>query len=156
MDIATAIDRDVRVAMAKVDPRTVYFPEPNTFIKLLDGVTFDRGDQEGEILARSLGKIRGEEWCKQIFTFYEVAPDAALDLSDLVFAVPDDTRPAELAGMDRATFEQYVTKGRAEELLKSIKGKNLGAPLRARPSLGKIINGTHQALRHGGRIYGSA
>src|SRR5262249_31101196 len=37
VDIATAMDRDVRVAMAKVDPRTVYFPEPNTFIKLLEG-----------------------------------------------------------------------------------------------------------------------
>ncbi|MEU1375041.1 M91 family zinc metallopeptidase [Streptomyces triculaminicus] len=205
VDIATAMDRDVRVAMAKADPRTVYFPEPNTFIKLLDGlthledgVTFGTGDQEGEALAKSLGKLRGEdkenrvfapdcsvvtdgdrlvkaildtpvtgpvsgrvvalrqsytqsharreEWRKRVLDFYGVAPDAALGLSDLVFDVPDDTRLAELAGMDPASFEQYVTKDRGAELLKSIKEKNLGAPLRAQPSLGAIINGTHQAL----------
>ncbi|MDT0449452.1 M91 family zinc metallopeptidase [Streptomyces hesseae] len=205
VDIATAMDRDVRVAMAKVDPRTVYFPEPNTFIKLLegetrleDGVTFGKGDQEGEELAKSLGKLRGEhegnrvfdpdcsvvtdgdrlvkailatpgtgpisarvvalrqsytqsharreEWRKRVLDFYGVAPDAALVLSDLVFAVPDDTKLAELAGMDRESFEQYVTKDRGTDLSKSIKEKSLVPLLRAQPSLAKIINGTHEAL----------
>ncbi|MCQ8773534.1 type III secretion system effector protein [Streptomyces telluris] len=205
VDIATAMDRDVRVAMADVDPRTVYFPEPNTFIKLLDGltrledgVTFGTGDQEGEALAKSLGNLRGEdkenrvfapdcsvvtdgerlvkaildtpgtgpvsgrvvalrqsytqsharreEWRKRVLDFYRVAPDAALGLADLVFEVPDDTKLAELAGMDRESFEQYVTKDRATELLKRIKKNSLGDPLRAQPSLGTIINGTHQAL----------
>ncbi|MFE0043755.1 type III secretion system effector protein [Streptomyces albireticuli] len=67
-DIATRTDRAVRVAMAAVDPKTVYFPEPNTFIKVVegvagleDGVGFGTGDQEGEALAKSLGKIRGED-----------------------------------------------------------------------------------------------
>ncbi|MFF4741248.1 M91 family zinc metallopeptidase [Streptomyces sp. NPDC001262] len=205
VDIATAMDQDVRVAMAKVDPRTVYFPEPNTFIKLLDGetrledgITFGMGDQEGEALAKSLGKLRGEdkdnrvfapgcsvvtdgerlvkaildtpatgpvsgrlvalrqsytqsharreEWRKRVLDFYGVAPDAALGLSDLVFAVPDDTRLAELAGMNEESFKQYVTKDRAAELSNSIKEKSLDAPLRAQRSLGAIINGTHQAL----------
>ncbi|MEH6374012.1 M91 family zinc metallopeptidase [Streptomyces sp. KLMMK] len=205
VDIATAMDRDVRVAMANADPRTVYFPEPNTFIKLLDGltrledgVTFGTGDQEGEALAKSLGNFRGEdkdnrvfapdcsvvtdgerlvkailatpetgpvsnrivalrqsytqsharreEWRKRVLDFYRVAPDAALGLSDLVFDVPDDTKLAELAGMDRASFEQYVTESRRAELVKRIKEKSLGAPFRAQPLLGKIINGTHEAL----------
>ncbi|MHA7961669.1 M91 family zinc metallopeptidase [Streptomyces sp. L500] len=207
VDIATAMDRDVRVAMAKADPRTVYFPEPNTFVKLLDGltrledgVTFGTGDQEGDALAKSLGTARGEdkdnkarvfapdcsvvtdgerlvkailntpgtgpvrdrivalrqsytqsharreEWRKRVLDFYKVEPAAALGLSGLVFAVPDDTKLAELAGMEPASFEQYVTKDRRAELLKSIKDQNLGAPLRAQPLLGAIINGTHQAL----------
>ncbi|GAU70274.1 hypothetical protein SSP35_18_00020 [Streptomyces sp. NBRC 110611] len=80
VDIATAMDRDVRVAMADVDPRTVYFPEPNTFIKLLDGltglengVTFGLGDQEGEALAKSLGKVRGEDRNNRVF-----APDCSV------------------------------------------------------------------------------
>ncbi|MBB5118971.1 hypothetical protein AF335_07450 [Streptomyces eurocidicus] len=80
VDIATAMDRDVRVAMAKADPRTVYFPEPNTFVKLLDGltrledgVTFGTGDQEGEALAQSLGKLRGEDKDNRVF-----APDCSV------------------------------------------------------------------------------
>ncbi|MEV4502213.1 M91 family zinc metallopeptidase [Streptomyces klenkii] len=205
VDIATAMDRDVRVAMAEVDPRTVYFPEPNTFVKLLDGltgledgVTFGTGDQEGEALAKSLGKTRGEdkdnrvfapdcsvvtdgdrlvkailatpgtgplsarvvalrqsytqsharreEWRKRVLDFYEVKADDAMGLSDLVFDVPDDTRLAQLAGMDPKSFEQYVTTGRGAELRRSIMEKNLGHLIPAQPSLIKIANGTHKAL----------
>ncbi|MFK0202596.1 hypothetical protein [Streptomyces lavendulae] len=66
VDIATDLDRSVRVAMAKVGPETVCPPEPNTFIRLHEGVhglepgvTFGFHDQEGEALARSLAKVRG-------------------------------------------------------------------------------------------------
>lgn len=65
VDIVTTMDRDVRIAMAKVDPTTVYFPEPNTFIKLPEGaslleggVNFGVGAQEGDTLAKSLGEHR--------------------------------------------------------------------------------------------------
>ncbi|MGW2364562.1 M91 family zinc metallopeptidase [Streptomyces sp. NPDC001667] len=205
--IATAMDRDVRVAMAKADPRSVYFPEPNTFVKLLDGltgledgVTFGTGDQEGEALAKSLGTIRGEEpgnrvfdpgcsvvtdgdrlvkailttpgtgpigerivalrqsytqsharreeWRKRVLDFYKVAPDAALGLSALVFDVPDDARLAELAHMDSASFDEYVTEDRKAELLKRVTERKLKGPLLAQrePSLGRIVNDTHEAL----------
>ncbi|RLU81809.1 hypothetical protein CTZ27_31915 [Streptomyces griseocarneus] len=205
VDIATAMDRDVRVAMAKADPRTVYFPEPNTFIKLLegethleDGVTFGTGDQEGEALAKSLGEARAkhegnrvfdpdcsvvtdgdrlvkailntpatgpvsdrvialrqsytqsharrEEWRKRVLDFYQVAPNVALSLSDLVFYVPDDTKLAKLAAMDTALFERYVTKSRWAELKKKIEEKNPDTHILAQTSLSDIVNGTHEAL----------
>ncbi|MCF3106265.1 hypothetical protein IPZ58_32535 [Streptomyces roseoverticillatus] len=204
VDIATAMDRDVRVAMAEVDPRTVYFPEPNMFIKLLegetrleDGVTFGTGDQEGEALAKSLGKTRGEyegnrvfdpgcsvvtdgdrlvkailntpetdsvsglilalrqsytqsharreEWRKRVLD-HKVGSDEALGLSNLVFDVPDDARLAELAAMSQASFEQYVAKGRKEELAKRAAEKKLVPLLRDQSELRAIVDGTHQAL----------
>ncbi|MER5389471.1 toxin glutamine deamidase domain-containing protein [Saccharopolyspora sp. NPDC002686] len=58
--LATELDQSVRKAMADVDPRAVYFPEPNTFLwtngeSALDfGWTFGPGDQEGRALFDSV------------------------------------------------------------------------------------------------------
>jgi hypothetical protein len=54
--------------MAAVNPRSVYYPEPNTFVKvktdwdldqLEDGISFGTGSQEGQQLAESLRAKRG-------------------------------------------------------------------------------------------------
>ncbi|WP_239334223.1 DUF4157 domain-containing protein [Frankia sp. CiP3] len=59
---AAELDIKVREAMAGVDPRSVYFPEPNTFIKvpdyghLPDSVSFGIGAKEGQQLADDVRK----------------------------------------------------------------------------------------------------
>lgn len=66
---ANRIDLAVRDAMAAVNPRSVYYPEPNTFVKvktdwdlsqLEDGISFGTGSQEGQHLAESLRAKRGD------------------------------------------------------------------------------------------------
>jgi hypothetical protein len=71
---AALLDLAVREAMASVDPASVYFPEPNTFVRLRteDGmatlekdVTFGAERKEGESLVTSLFKQReylGMRW----------------------------------------------------------------------------------------------
>ncbi|WP_330333785.1 hypothetical protein OHS33_31365 [Streptomyces sp. NBC_00536] len=65
--LAVAIDLAVRKAMAGVDPKLVYFPEPNTFVKvrtdwgmdgLEDGIGFGTGKGEGQNLLDSVEKVR--------------------------------------------------------------------------------------------------
>ncbi|MFD5508490.1 hypothetical protein ACFWIB_12050 [Streptomyces sp. NPDC127051] len=65
--LAVKIDLAVRKAMADVDPKLVYFPEPNTFVKvrtdwgmdgLEDGIGFGTGKGEGQNLVDSLEKVR--------------------------------------------------------------------------------------------------
>ncbi|WP_438490184.1 eCIS core domain-containing protein [Streptomyces sp. S186] len=60
---ANQVDLAVRDAMAEVNPRSVYYPEPNTFVKvktdwdldqLEDGISFGTGRLEGEHLVNSL------------------------------------------------------------------------------------------------------
>ncbi|MFJ4185416.1 hypothetical protein [Kitasatospora sp. NPDC089509] len=62
---ASQVDLAVRRAMAQVEPALVYYPEPNTFVKvhehydeLEDGVTFGSGAQEGQQLMDSLHNNR--------------------------------------------------------------------------------------------------
>ncbi|MFF4159164.1 M91 family zinc metallopeptidase [Streptomyces sp. NPDC001678] len=116
VNIAAAMDRDVRVAMAGIDPRTVYLPEPNTFIKLLDGLTgledgvsFGTGDQEGEALAKSLGKARGED--KRVFD-----PDCSVvtDGDRLVKAILKlDTPKTDPVSKRLAALRQTYTQSHA-------------------------------------------
>ncbi|MEV6669526.1 M91 family zinc metallopeptidase [Streptomyces sp. NPDC051162] len=123
--IATAMDRDVRVAMAKADSRTVYFPEPNTFIKLLDGltrledgVTFGTGDQEGEALAKSLGKFRGEDKGDRVF-----APDCSVftDGDRLVKAILDTPGTGPVSDRLAALRQSYTqSHARREEWRKRV------------------------------------
>lgn len=65
--LAVKLDLAVRKAMADVDPKLVYFPEPNTFVKvrtdwgmdgLEDGIGFGTGKGEGQNLVDSLEKVR--------------------------------------------------------------------------------------------------
>lgn len=65
--LAVKLDLAVRKAMADVDPKLVYFPEPNTFVKvrtdwgmdgLEDGIGFGSGKEEGQNLVDSLEKVR--------------------------------------------------------------------------------------------------
>ncbi|GAA4545196.1 WXG100-like domain-containing protein [Amycolatopsis samaneae] len=59
------VDLAVRKAMAKVDPRTVYFPEPNLFLRLDETnsigftATFGSGYLEGRTLVESVQQERG-------------------------------------------------------------------------------------------------
>lgn len=64
---ANQVDLAVRNAMAEVNPRSVYYPEPNTFVKvktdwdmdqLEDGISFGTGRLEGEQLVNSLRSKR--------------------------------------------------------------------------------------------------
>ncbi|QZL08826.1 DUF4157 domain-containing protein (plasmid) [Streptomyces sp. BHT-5-2] len=64
---ANQVDLAVRNAMAEVNPRSVYYPEPNTFVKvktdwdmdrLEDGISFGTGKLEGEQLVNSLRSKR--------------------------------------------------------------------------------------------------
>ena len=73
---ATQLDLAVREAMASEEPSSVYFPEPNTFIKVkteldfetLDpGIDFGKGDQEGQQLVKSLYEQRKMYGVKQKF-----------------------------------------------------------------------------------------
>lgn len=125
VDIATAMDRDVRVAMAKADPRTVYFPEPNTFIKLLegdtrleDGVTFGTGDQEGEALAKSLAKLRGEDKENRVF-----APECSVvtDGDRLVKAIQNTPATGPVSDRVLALRQSYTqSHARREEWRKRV------------------------------------
>nr|WP_265296185.1 DUF4157 domain-containing protein [Streptomyces sp. SHP 1-2] len=63
---ASRVDLAVRDAMARVNPASVYYPEPSTFVKVQDwednleqGVGFGRGNQEGQQLVESLTARRG-------------------------------------------------------------------------------------------------
>ncbi|WP_372405188.1 M91 family zinc metallopeptidase [Streptomyces luteireticuli] len=208
VDIATGLDRAVRVAMAKTEPRTVYFPEPNTFIKLEEGahelepgVTFGIHDQEGEHLAKTLADVRAasrrlfdpecsvatdgtrlvqrikdlppatsisahiktlrqsytqsharkEEWGKRALDFYDVAPRPAKDLSDLVFAVPDDGELRRLSELDRESFEKDITESRRNAFKAAVKEKKIGEALPAEHlrAIGAIAVQTHEALLRG-------
>ncbi|MEU5049241.1 DUF4157 domain-containing protein [Streptomyces sp. NPDC021096] len=64
---ANQVDLAVRDAMAEVNPGSVYYPEPNTFVKvktdwdmdqLEDGISFGTGKLEGEQLVNSLRSKR--------------------------------------------------------------------------------------------------
>lgn len=61
---AAGLDLAVRQAMALVDGRSVYYPEPNTFVRigeserLENDVTFGEGDKEGRALVDSVLKQR--------------------------------------------------------------------------------------------------
>lgn len=64
---AAQVDLLVRDAMARVNPRSVYYPEPNTFVKvkteedyqgLEEGISFGESRQEGDRLVDSVRKTR--------------------------------------------------------------------------------------------------
>ncbi|MFF3955318.1 DUF4157 domain-containing protein [Streptomyces sp. NPDC001890] len=64
---AGQVDQAVRDAMAALNPSAVYYPEPNTFVKvktewdmyqLEDGISFGTGKEEGEQLVESLRSRR--------------------------------------------------------------------------------------------------
>ncbi|MFD0340027.1 DUF4157 domain-containing protein [Streptomyces sp. NPDC127117] len=66
---AGQVDLAVRDAMAEVDPSAVYYPEPNTFVKvktdwdmheLEDGISFGTGKLEGKQLVESLRSTRSD------------------------------------------------------------------------------------------------
>ncbi|MET9918776.1 DUF4157 domain-containing protein [Streptomyces sp. NPDC006435] len=57
---AAQVDLAIRDAMARQKPSSVYYPEPNTFVKvhdeldeLEDGISFEQGSQEGAALVKS-------------------------------------------------------------------------------------------------------
>jgi hypothetical protein len=70
--LAITLDLAVRGNLAKVDPRTVYYPEPNTFVTLPSGMRLDKldkddfgfGSQEGWKLVQSISRKHGPmaEW----------------------------------------------------------------------------------------------
>ncbi|MEV4923812.1 M91 family zinc metallopeptidase [Streptomyces roseoverticillatus] len=125
VDIATAMDRDVRVAMAEVDSKTVYFPEPNTFIRLLSSrtplekkVTFGTGDQEGETLAKSLRRYRSDDKDKRVF-----APDYSVvtDGERLVRAILDTPETGSVGERILALRQSYTqSHARREEWSKRV------------------------------------
>ena len=60
--IANQIDQEYRQAAAKADPSILYFPEPNTIVKIVGKgleVSFGVGYKEGETLVNNLIKKRG-------------------------------------------------------------------------------------------------
>ncbi|MER5612477.1 DUF4157 domain-containing protein [Streptomyces sp. NPDC002215] len=66
---AGQMDQAVREAMAALNPSAVYYPEPNTFVKvktewdmhqLEDGISFGTGKEEGEQLVESLRSQRAD------------------------------------------------------------------------------------------------
>jgi hypothetical protein len=62
--IASQLDLAIRTAMAGVDPETVYFPEPNTLIRVDESRTyihasFGGGAQEGQSIVKDMIRRRG-------------------------------------------------------------------------------------------------
>ncbi len=60
--IANDLDMAIRKAMGRINPETVYFPEPNTIIKATGNeltAIFDRGGQEGDRMVKTLLRRRG-------------------------------------------------------------------------------------------------
>ncbi|WLQ34463.1 DUF4157 domain-containing protein [Streptomyces castrisilvae] len=64
---AGQVDLAVRDVMAELNPRSVYYPEPNTFIKVAEyrddlepGISFEQGNQEGAALVKTARNEIGE------------------------------------------------------------------------------------------------
>ncbi|MER5631513.1 eCIS core domain-containing protein [Streptomyces nitrosporeus] len=79
---ASQVDLAVRRAMAQVNPGLVYYPEPNTFVKvhehydeLEDGVTFGSGAEEGQHLMDSLHRNRYDGVAGDFDPRYAIATD---------------------------------------------------------------------------------
>lgn len=125
VDIATGMDRAVRVAMASVDPTTVYFPEPNTFIKVVEGVhgleegvSFGLGDQEGEALSKSLGDARGKEHVRRVFDPDHSVVTDGTRLVQRITALPRTGPKSERLAAIRQSFTQ--SHARREEWKKRV------------------------------------
>ncbi|MFG1646029.1 hypothetical protein ACGFMK_37615 [Amycolatopsis sp. NPDC049252] len=112
---AAQLDLDVRDAMAGVDPRSVYFPEPNTFVrltgpKLENDATFgtknphtgrfDYGAKEGQGLLDSVIAQRNAGWK------YGEHPTAIAKFDTGLAVRTDGSRIAAKAGPDPATLTQ--------------------------------------------------
>ncbi|KJK55384.1 hypothetical protein [Saccharothrix sp. ST-888] len=78
VELAGKLDLAVRDAMAGVDPRLVYFPEPNTFVRVrtdwdLDrlepGIGFGEGANEGQSLVDSTHRVRERNGIEVVQTF---------------------------------------------------------------------------------------
>lgn len=79
---ASRVDLAVRKAMAQVEPALVYYPEPNTFVKVHEdyeelerGVSFGSGAQEGQHLMDSLRDNRFDGVTRDFDPRYAIATD---------------------------------------------------------------------------------
>ncbi|MEU1619188.1 hypothetical protein ABZ479_18075 [Streptomyces sp. NPDC005722] len=151
---AADLDLAVRDAMAKTDARTVYFPEPNTFVRVdpanslglekdirfgeVSGKAISYEAREGERLLDSLVKNRGHVWQGRENQAVVFDSDLALvtDGERIALAVGDDPQSL-LTGLtqshaNRKTWteqmEHFLTLHHPNVLVKDANaGKNLAA-----------------------------
>ncbi|HEY9798648.1 MAG TPA: DUF4157 domain-containing protein [Leptolyngbyaceae cyanobacterium] len=95
---ANKLDMAIRQAMAKVNPSTVYFPEPNTIVRVLPGkdkieahFTSNQGTSEGQALLRNLRKKRNLTSKDAVFDL-----DAAIETNSERFTTTIDGKEVQL------------------------------------------------------------
>jgi len=95
---ANKLDMAIRQAMAKVNPFTVYFPEPNTIVRVLPGkdkieahFTSNQGTSEGQVLVRNLRKKRNLTSQDAVFDL-----DAAIETNSDRFTTTIDGKEVQL------------------------------------------------------------
>ncbi|MET9259937.1 TcdA/TcdB catalytic glycosyltransferase domain-containing protein [Amycolatopsis sp. NPDC004079] len=144
---AAQLDLDVRQALAGVDSRAVYFPEPNTFVrmpgnKLENDVTFgtknpntgnfDYGAKEGQGLSDSVLSQRNPSWQ------YSDHPTAIAKFSANLAVQTDGTRIAGKVGTDpngiTALAQSHANETRWSDQI----GHYLGNHTTLDPNLAKI------------------
>ncbi|WP_370935817.1 TcdA/TcdB catalytic glycosyltransferase domain-containing protein [Amycolatopsis sp. cg13] len=144
---AAQLDLDVRQALAGVDPRSVYFPEPNTFVRmpgnrLENDVTFgtknpntgsfDYGAKEGQGISDSVLSQRNPSWQ------YSDHPTAIAKFSSGLAIQTDGTRIAGKLGTDpngiTALAQSHANETRWSDQI----GHYLGNHTTLDPNLAKI------------------
>ncbi|WP_208720130.1 TcdA/TcdB catalytic glycosyltransferase domain-containing protein [Amycolatopsis circi] len=144
---AAQLDLDVRQALAGVDPRAVYFPEPNTFVrmpgnKLENDATFgtknpntgnfDYGAKEGQGLADSVLSQRNPSWQ------YSDHPTAIANFSSDLAIQTDGTRIAGKVGTDPNGITALNQSHANETIWSDLIGHYLGNHTTLDPNLAKI------------------
>ncbi|WP_027927769.1 hypothetical protein [Amycolatopsis benzoatilytica] len=144
---AVRLDLDVRQALAGVDPRSVYFPEPNTFVrlagtKLENDATFgtknpntgkfDYGAKEGQGLVDSVLSQRDPNWR------YGDHPQAIAKFDSGLAVRTDGTRIAQNLGTDPANLGKLAQSHANETTWADQIGHYLGAHTSLDPNLAKV------------------
>ncbi|WP_336161465.1 WXG100-like domain-containing protein [Amycolatopsis sp. VC5-11] len=144
---AAQLDLDVRQALAGVDSRAVYFPEPNTFVrmegnKLENDATFgtknpntgnfDYGAKEGQGLIDSVLSQRNPSWQ------YSDHPTAIAKFSSDLAIQTNGTRIASKVGTDPNGITALTQSHANETTWSDLLGHYLGNHTTLDPNLAKI------------------
>ncbi|MGW4399575.1 TcdA/TcdB catalytic glycosyltransferase domain-containing protein [Amycolatopsis nivea] len=144
---AAQLDLDVRQALAGVDSRAVYFPEPNTFVrmegnKLENDATFgtknpntgnfDYGAKEGQGLVDSVLAQRNPSWQ------YSDHPTAIAKFSSDLAIQTNGTRIASKVGTDPNGITALAQSHANETTWSDLLGHYLGNHTTLDPNLAKI------------------